>query len=352
MQALGGGLIVVSPNKIPAYPGRPRQLEHFNSLMPEDGSALAEAIPQLRKVVPVAVRNTTLRVEQTTSRVRVIGTSPDYLHLRGFHLARGRFLSEDDSRQRVIVLGDAVGRELFPHGFNLGDAAYLGGQPYEVIGVLRPQGINFAGEDEDHQVFVPIDTYQVRIANRLWLHFLYLQVDPRTPSAPVVTAVNSLLRSRHGRFQGQVDDIVVRDLADLSAQQSSLQTTAVWAVSATSTLLLVVGVIGIATLMMLVVRQRRVEIGLRRALGATPWDIALQFFVEGLLLAAVGTFAGVAVGTLAAQLTVHLLATDIHLQWQLALLAALFSLSTSAAACVGPAIIAARLEPAAALRAM
>lgn len=351
MQALGGGLIVVSPNKVPAYPGRPRQLEHFISLIPEDGDALAANIPHLRQVVPVTARNTTLRVEQTTSRVRLIGTSPAYLRLRGFHLAKGRFLSVADGRQRVVVLGDGVQRELFPHGVRAGDVASLGGQPYEVIGVLQPQGINFAGEDEDHQVFIPLDTYQHRIANRPWLNFLYLQIGPNTPSVPVVAAVNATLRSRHGRRPDQVEDIVVRDLADLSAQQSSLQTTALWAVSATSGLLLFVGIIGIATLMLLVVRQRRVEIGLRRALGATPWDIGLQFFIEGVSLATVGVSTGLLLGVLSALAYTHSAPTPINLDWHLALLAAAISLTTTAAACLLPALTAAHLEPATALRA-
>ena len=350
MQTLGGGLIVVSPNKVPGYPGRVRQLEHFLALVPEDGDALQETVPQLQRVVPVAARTATLRVEQTTSRIRLIGTSPNYFTLRGFQLAKGRFFTADDVRQRVIVLGDGVARELFPYGVSVGDVAQLNGQPYQVLGLLKPQGVNFAGEDEDHQAFIPIDTYQTRLANRPWLHFLYLQIGPQTDSASVVANINTVLRARHGRSQGQVDDIVVRDLADLSAQQSGLQTTALWAVSATSVLLLTVGVIGIATLMLLVVRQRRAEIGLRRALGATPWDICLQFFLEGTSLASLGVLGGLILGILVAMVVVNFSAAPISVDWQLPALAAVVSLGASAAACLLPAISAARLEPAAALR--
>ena len=309
MQALGGGLIVVSPNKIPAYPGRIRQLEHFISLVPEDGVALQDAIPELKQAVPVAARNATLRVEQTTSRIRLIGTSSSYFQLRGFQLAQGRFFGAGESRKRVIILGDGVRRELFPFGVSIGDVAQLNGQPYEIVGALKPQGVNFAGEDEDHQAFIPIDTYQTRLANRPWLHFLYLQIDPQSNSTSVVAGVNSILRAKHGRFPGQVDDIVVRDLADLSAQQSDLHSTAIWAISATSILLLSVGVIGIATLMLLVMRQRRAEIGLRRALGATPWDICLQFFLEGSMLASVGVAIGLILGVLVALVVTNASAT-------------------------------------------
>ncbi|MEJ7593250.1 MAG: ABC transporter permease [Planctomycetaceae bacterium] len=317
--------------------------------MTEDVSALQTAVPQLQRVVPVAARQATLRVEQTTSRIRLIGTSPDYFTC-AVSTREGRCFTADDARQRVIVLGDGVARELFHYGVAVGDLAQLNGQPYTVLGVLKPQGVNFAGEDEDHQAFIPIDTYQTRMANRPWLHFLYLQVGPKADSAPVVAAVSSMLRARHGRFQGQVDDIVVRDLADLSAQQSGMQATALWAVSATSVLLLTVGVIGIATLMLLVVRQRRAEIGLRRALGATPWDICLQFFLEGTSLASLGVVSGLILGVLVALVVANNSATPISIAWQLPALAAAISLAASAAACLLPAISAARLEPAAALR--
>ena len=350
MRSLGGHLVVVSPNKVPPTPGRVRQLPHFISLVPEDGNAVREQIAGIRLAVPVLARNTTVRLDQSTSRVRLIGSTPDYFAIRRFTLSTGRFFREADDGDRVIVLGHAAARELSDAGAITGATVMLGGQPYSVRGVLAPQGINFAGEDEDHQVFIPLETYRHRIANRDWLHFLYLELDSAARSSAVVADVQRLLHARHGRFRDQVPDVVVRDLAELASEQAGLQATALWAVAVTSGLLLLMGLIGIVTLMLLVVRQRRGEIGLRRALGATPADIAMQFFLEGLSLSTLGILAGSSGGMIMTAILTHSAETSVAFDPNTALLPAAISLAASAAACVWPALTAARLEPATALR--
>jgi putative ABC transport system permease protein len=351
LHALGGRLVVVSPNKLPPYPGRPRQLDHFISLEPEDAPAVAVQVPHLQNVVPVVARNTTLRLDGNASRIRLLGTHHDYLKVRGFALARGRFLQPGDEGQRVIVLGQAASRELRPQGVQPGEVILLGGHPYGVVGVVQPQGVNVAGEDEDHQAFIPLDTYQQRIANRLWLSHLYLQLSPQADAEKTVRQVQRLLRERHNRRTDQVDDVIVRDVADVSAQQTGLLATALWVVSVTSGLLLVLGVVGIATLMLQVVRQRQPEIGLRRAIGATPFDVALQFFLEGMGLAVTGVVAGLLLGLVGTWLGQQLMGRTLAVQPALLVLAALVSLLAGGMACLAPAVVAARMEPAAALRA-
>ena len=166
----------------------------------------------------------------------------------------------------------------------------------------------------------------------------------------MVPRVQRLLHARHRRFRDQVEDVVVRDLAELASAQAGLQATALWAVAVTSGLLLLMGLIGIATLMLLVVRQRRGEIGLRRALGATPADITFQFFLEGLSLSTLGILAGSAGGVLVTAVFTPSAETGTAFDLRTTLLPAALSLASSAAACVWPALTAARLEPAAALR--
>jgi putative ABC transport system permease protein len=349
LDAVGGRLIVVSPNTGPPYPGRARQIEHFISLEPEDAAAL-DAIEHVQAVIPVAVRTSILRLGRNASRVRLLGTRADYARVRRFTTARGRFLQPQDEGQRVIVLGDAVGRELDPQGVRPGELVWLAGQPYEVVGVLRPQGVNFAGEDEDHQGFIPLETYRHRIANRLWLSHLYLQTTLEADSAATARQVHRTLRARHNRLGDQVDDVIVRDMAEAAAQQSALSATAVWVVSLTSGLLLLLGVVGIATLMIQVVRQRRGEIGLRRAIGATPFDVAVQLFMEAMGLAAVGVLAGMTVGMLVGLIGQLLWGSALAVDASLLLLTATSSLAVSGVACLVPALMAGRVEPAAALR--
>lgn len=349
LSALGGNLLVISPNKLPPFPGRARQLEHFISLEPEDVPAVAAAI-SAETVVPVVARETTIRAQNRSARVRLVGTTPDYLKVRNFKLGSGRFLSSEDDGERTIVLGYAVSRELGIDGIEAGEIVFVGNNPYMVIGEIAPQGVNFAGEDEDHQVFVPLTTYQRRIANRPWLSHLYVQLSPEADLQQTVNAVQSLLRGRHGRWDYQVDDTLVRNLADLAAGQSQLLSTVVWVVSITGVVLLSIGIAGIATLMLLVVRQRRAEIGLRRALGATPLDIAFQFFMEGVILAGTGILLGLAVGVGGSLILEQFYLVPSVWNSGLPVLGVLLSVIASVGACVVPAIIAARLEPSVALQ--
>jgi putative ABC transport system permease protein len=345
-RALGGGLIVVSPNKLPPFPGRPRQLDHFISLEPHDGAALRDRLPQLRAVVPVVARSTTARLEGTTARIRLVGVGPAFFQVRNFALHQGRFLQPADGAERVAILGHAVSHELVPGGVPPGQEIYVGTIPFQVIGSLRPQGVNFAGEDEDHQVFIPLDTFRRRVANRPWLHHFYIQLAPEADSAQAVRQIQDLLRDRHSRWSDQVDDAIVRDLADLAARESSLLATTTWTVSLISGLLLVVGAAGIASLMILIVRERQTEIALRRAVGATPVDVALQFFLEGILLAASGVLAGLALGGGGALLLAYLLPPQVQLDAGLVLSSAAISLTFTAVASALPAMLAARTEPA------
>jgi putative ABC transport system permease protein len=350
LDAVGGRLVVVSPNTVPPYPGRSRQIEHFISLEPSDASALRDAIPELQAVVPVIARNSTLRLGHNASRIRLLGTVAAYAPVRGFTIAKGRFLAGNDEGQRVIVLGNAASRELDPEGARLGAVVWLGGQPYEVIGILRPLGVNFAGEDEDHQAFIPLDTYRHRVANRWWLSYLYLQVAADADSANTLREVVKVLRARQSRFGDQVDDVIVRDMAEVAAQQSALSATAVWVVSLTSGLLLVLGMVGIATLMIQTVRQRRGEIGLRRAVGATPFDVAVQLFMEAMGLASLGVLGGLIVGMAGSLAGQWLWEAFVTVDTGLLLATVSSSLVVSGLAGLVPALIAARIEPAAALR--
>lgn len=350
LDAVGGRLIVVSPNAIPAYPGRPRQLDHFISLEPDDVASIRDRISSLEAIVPVVTRNSTLRLGHNASRIRLVGTSADYARVRGFNAARGRFLKQEDDGERVVVLGHAASRELDPHGVRPGDAVWLGAQPYEVVGILQPLGVNFAGEDEDHQAFIPLETYRDRVANRYWLSHLYLQVSAGTDSATTVRDVVRLLRARHDRLGDQIDDVIARDMAEAAAQQSSLSAAAVWVVSLASGLLIVLGMVGIATLMVQTVRQRRGEIGLRRAVGATPFDVAVQLFMEAMGLAGLGVLGGLIVGMTGAVVGQILWGAFVTVDVSLLMLTVLSSLGVSGLACLVPALLAGHVEPASALR--
>jgi len=348
LDAVGGRLVVITPNTVPPFPGRSRQLEHFISLAPADVAAIRNSVSEVDVIVAAVARTATLRRDRNASRVRLIGTAPDYARLRRFASGKGRFLDVEDGNQRVIVLGHAVSLEL--GGALPGDVVWLAGQPYETVGILAPLGVNFAGEDEDHQAFIPFETYRRRIANREWLSYLYLEVSADTDSGSIVPRVERVLRARHNRSADAVSDVVVRDMAEAAAQQSGLAMTALWIVSVMSGLLFVLGLAGIATLMVQTVRQRRPEIGLRRAIGATPFDIALQLFLESMAVASVGVIGGLTVGVIGASVGEWLWGAFVTLDVRFVLGTAVASVTVSSIASLIPAVIAGRVAPAAALR--
>lgn len=348
LDAVGGRLVVITPNIVPPFPGRARQLEHFISLEPTDVPAIRNNVLGLEVIVPAIARSTTLRRDRNASRVRLVGTTPDYAHLRRFLLARGRFLRVDDGGQRVVVLGHAASLEL--GGVSPGDVVWLAGQPYETVGILAPLGVNFAGEDEDHQAFIPLEAFRTRVANRPWLSYVYLQVSASANSEDVIRQVQQVLSARHNRSGDDVPDVTVRDMAEAAAQQSGLATTALWIVSLISGLLLLLGIAGIATLMVQTVRQRRAEIGLRRAVGATPFDISLQLFLESMAVAGVGVIGGLIVGLVGASVGQLLWGAFVTLDVRLVLATAATSVTVSSIASLVPAAIAGRVTPAAALR--
>jgi putative ABC transport system permease protein len=182
------------------------------------------------------------------------------------------------------------------------------------------------------------------------LSHLYLQVSADADSSATLRDVVRLLRARHNRLGDQIDDVIARDMAEVAAQQSHLSAAAVWVVSLISGLLLVLGVIGIATLMIQTVRQRRGEIGLRRAVGATPLDVAVQLFMEAMGLAGLGVLGGLIVGMAGAVIGQMVSGASVAVEVWLLLSTVLASLLVSGLASLVPALIAARVEPAAALR--
>jgi putative ABC transport system permease protein len=164
-----------------------------------------------------------------------------------------------------------------------------------------------------------------------------------------VAEIQWLLRNRHGREREEVDDAIVQDFADLTARQSDLLATATWAASVTSGLLLIIGMVGITSLMLLIVRERSSEIGLRRALGAAPRDIAGQFFLEGIGLAAAGVLTGCTLGFALTMAVVRAWEVQVEPSLMLVAVSLGVSLGSGALACALPAIMAARVKPAIAL---
>lgn len=261
-----------------------------------DARALMGSIPAARLGAPFISATMPVRAGGTTVPTQMIASWPTYAEVRSLEVAAGRFFTEADEaeRQRVCVLGDKLARRLFgrPEAA-VGQQVFLFRASARVVGVLAPKGADIVGTDQDDQILVPLSTYMRRFANQDWISGVYLQLaDPQAYAAAKVAA-GEILRRRHHLGPGQKDDfslVTAQDTMQVQEQALGLVQTLGWISSGVS---FAVGGLGILSIMVLLVRTRRLEIGVRRAVGARRRDIIRQFMLEAGLMAGVGGAFGV-----------------------------------------------------------
>jgi putative ABC transport system permease protein len=339
-ESMGADLLVVRPAQVKNSAARKQIRGVVSTLGVEDEKQIAE-LAEVKTAVPGQENTLRVKAGNRSMSVRVLGTTTPYLDVCAFQIDRGRFLDDDDNAQarRVAVLGARVNQELFPSQDAVGRGIRIRGVPFEVIGVLKAKGIQADGSDQDNQIVIPIRAAMRRVFNLTWLNPIFVSVrDPARITAAEANIAQLLRTRRRLEAPGKLDDFSIQNRTrTLSAQRqmaSSLTTLAVGLAGVS----LLVGGIGILALMLMSVKERTGEIGVRIAVGARPRDILVQFLAEAMLLALAGWVAGIALG-ISGVLAVALLA-----KWKLAVSAPmlLISLGTVLVAGVGFATYPAR----------
>ena len=272
------------------------------------------------------------------------GTMPDYADIINLKFQAGKWLSKPDDKRsrRVVVLGADIADEVFGQTSPVGKNVKLGGKNYKVIGVLTKRGGGFGGPKWDEFVYVPLSTLSRDFNLDTIQAFLFEarsdQVVPQAINAIENTLFKHLSEGDFSVFdQTQILDAVNKILGVLTAGLGGI-----------AAISLVVGGIGIMNIMLVSVTERTREIGLRKALGATPNLILLQFLIEAVLLSVIGGLIGLLLawlGSLAIQVYFPAQVT-----WQAVVVA--FGVSTAVGLIFGvmPARRAAKLSPIEALR--
>ena len=341
----GTTLIAVNPGKATTL-GTPLGIMGTVRPLSIDDAEALKRVPRVRAVVPAVWGNAEVKAAGKSRRTTVYGMGPAMPEAFSMKVQLGRFLPADDpqSPRAFAVLGSKLRAELFGAQNPLGKKIRVGGERYRVIGVMASKG-QILGMDLDDTVFLPA-ARTLNLFNRDSLMEVDLVYEEGADLDEVVAGIKRILLSRHGR-----EDFTITTQQQMMDVLGNVLNVLTFAVGALGSISLLVGGIGILTIMTIAVKERTSEIGLLRALGAERGQILLLFLGEAAVLAAIGGIAGLALGVGGAQLlTLAVPALPVHTPWSYVLAAEVVAILIGFAAGVLPARQAAAMDPVEALR--
>ncbi|MFW6437771.1 MAG: ABC transporter permease [Armatimonadota bacterium] len=308
IEAFGTNLLVISPGETRISAGRSQRASTVTTLTVDDAEVIAEELREVELVVPAATKQMEVSWEGVTAQTTVVATTPDFEEARNFHAERGQFITERAQRIRArdVVLGQTVADALFGAGDPMGARIRIGRAPFEVVGVMERKGLDISGQDEDDQVFIPLSTGQRRLFNIAHVNSIYAKVRSGESLADAQEEIGALLREQHRLREGVDDDFTVLNQSEIIAAQQQISGSFTLLLTSVGGISLLVGGVGILAVMLMSVRERTREVGLRRAVGATRRDILVQFLTEAAVLSVIGSIAGVALGVAGAAVTARL----------------------------------------------
>jgi putative ABC transport system permease protein len=355
VRALGSDAVIVTTPPSARVAGRQRQVATTTALRPADADAIRDGSAHALRAAASVQRSLAARWSDRSTLLAVVGTTADGLIIRRITARTGRVFDDDEDRghRRVALIGETAVRNLFGTTDPVGLEIRIGSVPFEIIGVMTPRGTDIGGTDLDNEIVIPLGTAMRRVLNIPYVHTIYAQAVSGNQLDALEADVRAILAERHPARAGTgaAEPFLVQNQAVLLRTERGASRAINRLIVAVASLSVVVGAVGIATVMFLSVRERSREIGLRRAVGARRRDIQIQFLVEAALTASVGAALGVAIAFAVATAGAYIGRWNVAFSWTAAAIAMLVAALSGMSAGAIPASRAVGVEPMAALRA-
>ena len=340
--SLGGNLLIVMPGKVETTGGFPTFGGTENDLTIGDALAIKKSGAHVRMLTPVAVGTELVSRGERGREVAIFGSTRDLMQARQLETAMGRFLPamDMDRGARVCVLGYKLHRELFGNENPVGEKVRIGDWRFRVIGVMKNRGTSL-GMDMDDTVIIPVATC-LKMFNKRSLFRILIHVTHFNDLEVMKKEVSRIIKGRHN---GEDDITMITQDAVLNTFTQILKVMTGVLVGIAAISLSVAG-LGIMNVMLVSVSERKDEVGLLRALGATRPQVLSVFLAEAVMICLVGCILGLAVGYACGMLSHHLgIAIEMRPPWWAAAATFLISMLIGSLFGVLPARKAARLDP-------
>jgi putative ABC transport system permease protein len=294
----------LGPNVLFVVPGsqeeRRTSFDLPKTLVWEDADAIAQQVPSVTEVAPQINGNQLITYRSRNNNKLVIGTTPEFLSVRSFEVAVGRFINENDLKRnnRVVVLGSEIAEKFFLQSNPIGKQIRIKNISFEVIGVMESKG-SFLGSNQDDSVYIPLTTMSNQIVGNTspygtQVSFIAISAKDENSIRAAKFQIENLLRLRHKITDS--DDFGVQTQKDILTIVGTVTNGLTFLLAAVAGISLLVGGIGVMNIMLVSVRERTQEIGLRKAIGAREKDILGQFLIEAIILSATGGVIGTLIG--------------------------------------------------------
>ncbi len=349
LQGLGTNLLTINPGS--STSGLTRgAFGSATTLTVSDAAAVAK-VAGVTAVAPQVSTSALVIAGDTNTTTQIIGTTAAYATVRNYEIWQGSFITDaaDTYALRVAVLGATTAEDLGLGASSIGSTIRIGGIPFEVVGILQPKGSS-GSTSEDDQIVIPLTTLRRYFVSGDTVRTISVSVDKAADMETVKANLALTLEQQHGITSSADDDFTIADQSQLLETVGSVTTLLSVLLGGIASISLLVGGIGIMNIMLVSVRERTREIGIRKAIGARRSDILRQFLVEALALSLVGGAAGIVLGVAVSVVIGELAGWGFQFNPLTPLVAVGFSLVVGVVFGVWPARQAARLEPIMALR--